>query len=77
MIKIEDHITRKEGWMDEELLWRESFSEISAGSYHKKFELAQGYLKVCEACELEDYHIYYRCYQCNQLVPQDYMYDLK
>ncbi len=63
--------------MDEEPPWRENLSEIPAGSYHKKFELARGYMNACEVCELKDHHVYYRCYQYDQLVPQDYMYDLK
>jgi len=37
--EVEDHIAREEGWIDEEPLWRESLSEVPAGSYYKKFEL--------------------------------------
>ena len=75
--EVEDHITQKESWMDEEPPWRESPNEVPAGSYRKEWEIARGYLHACEACELENHHVHYRCNQCNQLVPQDYMYDLK
>ena len=51
--------------MDEEPLWRESSSEIPAGLYHKKFKLARGYMNAYEVYGLEDYHVHYRCYQCD------------
>ena len=75
--EVEDHIAWEEEWMDEELSWRENPSEVLAGSYHKKWKIARGYLNACEACGLENYHVHYRYYQCNQLVSQNYMYDLK
>ena len=66
--EVEDHITREEEQMDEESPWRKNPSEVPAGLYHKKFELAKGYLNAYEACRLEDYHVHYRCYQCDQLI---------
>ncbi len=63
--------------MDEELSWRENLNKILVGLYHKKFELARGYLNACEMCRVEDHHIHYRYYQCDQLVSQDYIYNLK
>ena len=75
--KVEDCIIQEESWMDEEPPWRENLSEVLAGSYRKEWEIAWGYLHACEACELENHHVHYRCNQCNQLVSQDYMYDLK
>ena len=77
MIKVEDRIVREEEWIDEEPPWRENSSEVPARSYHKKWEIARGYLHACEACGQENHHVHYRCYQCDQLVPQDYMYNLK
>ncbi len=75
--EVEDRIAQEESWMDEEPPWRESPNEVPAGSYRKEWEIARGYLHACEACGLENHHVHYRCNQCNQLVPQDYMYDLK
>ncbi len=66
--EVEDRISREEAWMDEELPWRENSNEIPAGSYRKEWEIARGYLYACEACGLENYHMHYRCNQCDQLV---------
>jgi len=63
--------------MDEKSPWRENPSEVPAGSYRKEWEIARGYLHACEAYELENHYVHYRCNQCNQLVLQDYIYDLK
>ena len=63
--EVEDRIAQEEEWMDEESLWRENPSEVSAGSYCKEWKIARGYLYVCEVCELENYHVHYRCNQCN------------
>ncbi len=68
MAEVEDHIAQEEEWMDEESPWRENSSEVSAGSYHKKWEIARGYMNAYEACGLENYHVHYRCHQCEQLV---------
>ena len=77
MTEVENCIAREEEWMDKELPWRENLSKVLAESYHKKFKIARRYLNACETCGLENYHVHYRYYQCDQLVPQDYMYDLK
>jgi len=61
--KVENRIVWEKEWMDKEPSWRENSSEVSAGSYHKKWKIAQGYLKECEVCRLEEYHVYYRYYQ--------------
>ncbi len=76
-VEVEDRIAQEESWMDKEPPWRENPSEVPAGSYRKEWEIAKGYLHACEACGLENHHVHYRCNQCNQLVPQDYSYDLK
>ncbi len=75
--KVENCIAKEEAWIDEKPPWKENPKDVPEGSYYKKFELAREYLKVCETCEQKDHHVYYRCYQYDQLVPQDYMYNLK
>ena len=77
MAEVEDHIAKEEEWMDEEPPWRENPSKVPAGSYHKKWEITRRYLHTCEACGQENYHAHYRYCQCDHLVFQDYMYDLK
>ncbi len=58
MTEVEDHIAQEESWMDEKLSWRENPSEVPAGSYCKKWEIARRYLHACKACGLENYHVH-------------------